>query len=271
MAVTFRDFAVTLREVGLERGTPVIAHASLSAFGEVRGGADAVIGALMSVVDTLIMPAFTYRTMLIPEEGPEGNGMVYGTGKDANKMAEFFRPDLPVDPLIGAVAEALRRHPKATRSHHPILSFAGIHAEEILQTQTLENPFAPIGALAERGGWVLLLGVNHTVNTSIHYAEKLAGRRQFTRWALTPQGVKACPAYPGCSDGFEAVVPRLGDSLRRTSLALGIVQAVPLKALVETVRVMLTEDPYALLCGRAVCERCDAIRSGDTERRVEIR
>jgi aminoglycoside 3-N-acetyltransferase len=62
----------------------------------------------------------------------------------------------------------------------------------------LDDPLAPVGALAEENGTVLLIGVNHTVNTSIHYAEKIAGRKQFIRWALTPQGVRECPGFPGC-------------------------------------------------------------------------
>ena len=66
-----------------------------------------------------------------------------------------------------------------------------------MAVQTLAEPLAPIGALAQRGGWVLLLGVNQTVNTSLHYAERLAGRPQFTRWALTYEGVRECPQFPG--------------------------------------------------------------------------
>ena len=207
--LTFRDLYTALRKLDLDRAHPVIAHASLSAFGEVNGGADTVLGALLSVSNSVTMPTFTFKTMLIPEVGPENNASRYGSGKDLNRMAEFFTPDMPVDPLMGAVPEALRCHPKAHRSSHPILSFAGINADRQLELQTLKEPLAPIHALREGDGWVILLGVDHTVNTSIHYGEQVAGRKQFTRWALTPQGVVECPRFPTCSLGFSAIEPRL--------------------------------------------------------------
>ncbi len=68
--------------------------------------------------------------------------------------------------------------------------------------QSLKAPFAPISVLATKGGWVLLLGVDHSVNTSIHFAEKMAGRRQFVRWALEENKIIECPSFPGCSNGF---------------------------------------------------------------------
>ena len=98
---------------------------------------------------------------------------------------------------MGILPETLRNHPSATRTAHPILSFAGINADFTLFTQTLYEPLAPIGALAELDGWVVLINVDHTVNTSIHYAEKLAGRRQFVRWALVGDRVVECPNFPG--------------------------------------------------------------------------
>jgi aminoglycoside 3-N-acetyltransferase len=63
------------------------------------------------------------------------------------------------------------------------LSFSGINAGATLFTQTIYEPLDPSG-LAQQDGWVVLINVDHTSNTSIHYAEKLAGRKQFTRWAL---------------------------------------------------------------------------------------
>ena len=174
----------------------VIAHASLKAFGHIEGGAETMLEALLDSVRGVIMPTFTYKTMLNPEIGPLRNGMTYGSETDLNKMAEAFHPDMPADKTMGMLPETLRKHPKAKRSMHPIQSFAGIRADAILNSQTLFNPLAPIGALADQDGWVLLLGVDHRVNTSIHYAEKLGGRMQFIRWALLPDRVVECPGYP---------------------------------------------------------------------------
>jgi aminoglycoside 3-N-acetyltransferase len=257
---TFRDFYNGLRELEIDSFHPIIVHASLSVFSDVPGGAETVLGALLGAFHTVVMPAFTYKTMLIPETGPENNAFSYGSGKDTNRMAEFFIPDMPVDPLIGVIAETLRTRAGAQRSAHPILSFTGINANQILAAQTMEEPLASIGALHAAQGWVLLLGVDHTVNTSIHYVERLVGRKQFIRWALTPKGIVECPGFPGCSSGFQTVSTRLENVTRTVQIGPARIQAVPLENLVETVRSWIEEDPQALLCERPDCERCRAVR-----------
>jgi aminoglycoside 3-N-acetyltransferase len=158
-------------------------------------------------------------------------------------------------------AEALRRHPNASRSIHPILSFAGVQVESLLARQTQEEPLGPIAALQEREGWVLLLGTDHTCNTSLHYAEKLAGRKQFIRWALTPSGVRECPGWPGCSDGFEQAAPHLERITRRVEIGPATVRALPLAEMTAIVTNLIQEDPLALLCSREDCERCQAVRN----------
>jgi aminoglycoside 3-N-acetyltransferase len=250
-----------LQELGIDPDQPVIAHASLSSFGEVSGGAETLVNALLLAFRSVVMPVFTYKTMLIPESGPPNNGLVYGSARDANRMAEFFHPDMPADRLMGVVPETLRRRPPALRSTHPILSFTGINAEHALQAQTINEPFAPLHALAQDQGWVLLLGVDHTVNTSIHYAERLSGCRNFTRWALTHEGVQACPNFPGCSDGFQSILPYLIHATRGVAIGQAWVQAVPLIELVVAVQTALADDPHALLCSRPDCQRCNAIRT----------
>ena len=263
--VSFQDFTAAFRFLDLPAGRPVIAHAALSAFGQVEGGAPTLLAALLEVYPRLLMPAFTYKTMLTPETGPADNGLTYGARADANQMAEFFRPNMPVDRLIGKVPEALRCYPQAQRSKHPILSFTGIGAQEFLRAQTLQEPLGPIRLLLEAQGWVVLLGVDYTVNTSIHHAERLAGRKQFIRWALAPRGVVECPGFPGCSSGFQALAPRLLAVTRRAFVGLAYIQAIPLAQLVQAAREMLMDDPLALLCNDPYCERCEALRSAGSK------
>jgi len=258
--LTYPDLKLGLTRLGLTDRL-VVAHASLRAFGEIYGGADTVLKILLASVDGVIMPTFTYKTMVTPEVGPPGNGITYGSDADLNKMAEPFHPGMPADRLMGALPEALRKHPAATRTLHPILSFAGIRAMGALRTQTLDDPFAPIAALAEQDGWALLLGVDHTVNTAIHYAEKLAGRKQFVRWALTRDRVVECHGFPGDSAGFQALAPNLERDTRFVEIGAALVQAVPLKRLFEAVTTRIKEDPLALLCERADCERCNAVQA----------
>lgn len=258
---TYRDLVTAFRKLDIDSSRPVIAHASLSSFEDIAGGAETLLGAMLSSFDALVMPAFTYKTMVTPEIGPPDNAMIYGSGGVSNRLVEFFHPDMRVDRLIGAVAEALRHHHKAQRSIHPILSFTGMNVEECLSAQTMSEPLAPIRVLHEKKGWILLLGVDHKVNTSIHYAERLAGRKTFIRWALTPNGMMECPGFPGCSDGFEAAAPLLKEITHRVDIGGTLVQAISIPEMVEILRGLFLKDPLALLCDRDYCERCDVIRS----------
>jgi aminoglycoside 3-N-acetyltransferase len=264
--LTFRDLITGFRRLELDPSNPVIAHASLSAFGNVQGGAGTLLGALMATASRVVMPAFTYKTMVVPETGPENNALDYGKGHAINRMAVIFDPKLPADRLMGVLAECLRRHPKSLRSRHPILSFTGINAQRALRAQTYAEPLAPIRVLMDEQGWVLLLGVNHTSNTSMHFAERLAGRKQFIRWALTPHGVRECPGFPGCSDGFQAIVPKLEGINRRVQIGAAKVEAVPLSPLIEIVRAWIAADPLALLCSNEFCQRCSAVRDTSISR-----
>src|SRR5512142_2137394 len=110
--ITFTDLRTALFKLGLSH-TPVIAHASLKSFGEVIGGAEAVLRALLDSVWALVMPTFTYATMITPEVGPQNNGLVYGSETDLNRMAEAFRRDMASDKQMGIIPETLRRHPRA--------------------------------------------------------------------------------------------------------------------------------------------------------------
>lgn len=258
--VSFRELVSGFQALKLDARRPVIVHSSLSAFGEVRGGVDALLGALLAVFPRLMAPTHTYNAMLIPGDGPSHNGMVYGTGTALNALAEIYHPDMHADRLMGALPEALRRHPQAKRSKHPILSFAGIGVDDLLAAQTILDPLAPLHELYEEEGYVLLLGVGHTVNTTLHYAEKLANRRTFIRWALTQQGVVECPGFPCCSLGFNEAAPYLADITRWVRIGPALVQALPVREMVVTVATLINEDPLALLCSDPACERCAAVR-----------
>jgi aminoglycoside 3-N-acetyltransferase len=260
MAIRLQDLFLGLRDLHLGNA-PVIVHSSLKSFGQVEDGAQSVVSALAAVFPTMLVPTFTYKTMVTPLTGPENNAIIYGSGENQNRMAEFFTPRMPADAMMGIIPETVRKHPKASRSRHPIQSFAGINARHLLEAQKPDDPLGPLGALERQGGWVLLLGVDHTVNTSIHYAEKLAGRRQFIRWALTPKGVVECPGFPGCSAGFQAMAAEMDKFTRKVQIGTAKVQAVPLSMLFKIVVARIKKDPLALLCQQEDCERCNQIRN----------
>ena len=239
---------------------PIIAHASFRRFGEVEGGAATVLRALLDSSAGLMMPTFTYNTMVTPEVGPPNNGIRYGSDRDNNRRAEPFQIAMSPDKMMGIVPWILLQQEGAIRTAHPILSFGGLGVDDVLATQTLYEPLAPIGALAERNGWVVLINVDHSVNTSIHFAEKLTGRRQFLRWALVENRVVECPGYPGDSSGFQAIEEYIQPDTRRVEVGAGFIQALPLKRLFDAVKELIKRDPLALLCEREDCERCNAVR-----------
>jgi len=258
--IRYRDLILILRDLGLESYSRVLAHVSLDAFEHLSGGAQTLVGALLETCETVIMPAFTYRTMVIPECGPSDNGLEYGSGGEANLHATMFTYDLPVDDEMGPVPEVLRQQTNAVRSAHPILSFAGVNAEDALACQSIEHPLGVIAWLAEFDGDVLLIGDGHRKNVSLHYAEKLVGRKPFTRWALTAQGVVECRNMPGCTDGFQAIAPRLDGISRRDVLDGAPFELVPVRDLLNTATGWLREDPDALLCSKQDCPRCSLVR-----------
>src|SRR5262245_25507994 len=186
-------------QLGLSRSQPVIVHANMTSLGAVDGGAEAVVDALLEIGGTVIMPAFTYQTQIIPQVGPPDNAINYGTGDAVNAKAEVFRPDLPVHPDCGSVAEAVRKRKGTLRSTHPILSFvaSGPKAHDAMASQTRQNPLGPVAWLEAHDGAVVLLGVDQRENYSLHLAEQRAGRKTFTRWAVTLDDIEELEHIPG--------------------------------------------------------------------------
>ena len=261
--ITVRDLLHGFEALSL-RGQPVIAHGSFKSLGAVQGGPNAVVNTLVASTGALMMPSFTYETMVFPPTGPDRNGLDYRAEHDLHSFDEsapiYFKRDLPVDKEIGILPEMLRRHRQARRSLHPILSFTGVNVEFALERQSMESPLEPIGALAEQNGWVLLIGVDQRVNTSIHYAERLAGRPQFLRWAATSRRVVECPGFPGDSGGFQQIASQVRHRVNSVVIGDARVDAIPLQALLEAVQKVIKEDPLALLCQRDSCGRCNAVR-----------
>jgi len=257
----YRDAVRALRDLGLNPGSPTLVLGSPNWVAEIRGGIATLVSALLSSSGAVLSPAFTFQTLVVPPVGPADNGLTYGISAESNAEAEFFRPDLPVHNSLGPLAEAFRQSPEARRSDHPVLSFVGVHADAALQAQTLEDPWGPIAQLASQDGDLVLLGVEHTADVALHLAEQRAGRKQFIRWALTPQGVVECPVYPGCARGFESIQTRLRGIGCEGWLGSAHLQLVPLRDLLHTATAWIREDPGALLCDDPTCAQCRAVRA----------
>ena len=97
------------------------------------------------------------------------------------------------------IGHSLERHSPASRSSgssHPTGSFCarGPLAGRVVESQPLSSPFAafsPPEALYELGAEALLLGVDHSRNTCLHYAEHLAdfpGKRLIRKGSAVMEG-----------------------------------------------------------------------------------
>ena len=177
---TARSLTADLRLLGVEPGMTLLVHCSLSALGWVVGGAHAVVLALEEALGpggTLVMPAHNYgfysprvwKNTTIP---PSWFQII-------EDELPVFDPDLTTTTQMGAVPECFRRQSGTLRSAHPILSVAarGPNAEAITAPESLTDTHgegSPMARLYELGAWVLLLGVRHDRNTSLHLAERRA-------------------------------------------------------------------------------------------------
>jgi aminoglycoside 3-N-acetyltransferase len=164
--ITQHDITHGLRELGLRNGDRALVHSALSSFGHVEGGADAVIDALLETVGpagTLLVPTLTGSEELSPENPPV-----------------FDSAQTPC--WTGRIPETSRQRPDAIRSLHPTHSVAAIGADAAMLTRDHLDSITPCDALSPYGklaqlanGYILLLGVDHESNTTMHHIEELAG------------------------------------------------------------------------------------------------
>ena len=148
-----------LLDLGVAPGGVLLVHTSFRAVRPVAGGPAGLIVAL--------------RTAL----GPEGTlVMPSWTGDDATP----FDPErTPAAADLGITADTFWRMPGVIRSDH-LFAFAaaGPMAARILGDPLPlppHIPASPVGRVHELDGQVLLLGVGHDADTTLHLAEIVAG------------------------------------------------------------------------------------------------
>ena len=178
MPVTKSRISHDLEEMGLRTGDTVIAHFAMSKIGWIVGGEVAVIDALMDLLTeqgTLVMPAHTNLS------GGEPSLWKYPPVPETwwqiirDEIPPFRTESTPTSRL-GRIPEAFRSYLGALRSSHPQASFTawGKHARTVTEGQKLDAPFcqdSPLEKIYSLDGKVLLVGVGHLNNTTIHYAE----------------------------------------------------------------------------------------------------
>jgi aminoglycoside 3-N-acetyltransferase len=176
------DLLEGLGAIGVEPGHVVLVHASLSRFGIVSGGEQAVVAALqraVGVFGTVVMPSQSWQLcdpdfLDDPALGPRERAQIRASLPAYDEVLTPTRS-------MGAIAELFRLQPGAHRSPHPHRSFAaaGLEAREITRTHDLASPFgetSPLARLYALDASVLLLGVGFDRCTSLHLAEDRAAQ-----------------------------------------------------------------------------------------------
>ena len=267
MSVARRDVYTAAHTLGVS-GRPLCVHASLRSFGWVAGDAPTIITGLLEAGCTLLVPTFSWDTFAVappPHQGLAQNGTSPGYYETLQQtpsgVARIYAPDAPdLDRAdMGALPAAVLAMPGRVRGSHPLCSFAAVGplANELVAVQQPLQVFAPLRALAEAGGSVVLMGVGLTAMTLIHLAEQLAGRNPFRRWANGPDGQPMAVEVGGCSDGFGKFAPILAPVMQSTVVGQSRWRVYPAQEMLERTAQTIRNEPTMTHCGRADCNRCD--------------
>lgn len=153
------DLIKMFKELGIENNDTLLVHSSMKAIGEVPGGADGVIDALISCVSSglLIFPTHTWSNI--------------------TKSGDLYDPE--VEPsCVGILSNLFKKREGVFRSLHPTHSVAalGRDAETYVKLDDYAETPAPWsgcwGELYRREAKILFLGCPTSKNTFIHSVEE---------------------------------------------------------------------------------------------------
>ncbi len=267
--VTAHDIRAATREIGLV-GRPICVHVSLCSFGWIEGGAASVVEGLLAEGCTVLAPTFSYRFGNMPSPGmrrwAQNAWQEERSWDDTEARALVYRPDSQdIDQRdMGAIATALLGMPGRGRGDHPLNSFAAVGplAAELIAGQTPMDVYAPLKALVERDGAVVLMGVGLDKMTLLHLAEERAGRRMFRRWANGPNGQPMEVAAGGDSAGFPNLGPALDPFASERRVGASRWRAFPAGATLDAATRAIRAHPAVTRCAADCLECRDAIAGG---------
>jgi aminoglycoside 3-N-acetyltransferase-4 len=247
------DLTRQLLDLGVERGGVLLVHTSFRAIRPVEGGIDGLVGAMRDALGssgTLVMPSWS-----------------------GERDEPFEASTSPSDEDLGAVPQRFWRLPGVRRSGHAhAFAAVGARAGFILQDALPLPPHipeSPVGRVHELDGQILLLGVNHDANTTIHLAEVMSDvpyglPKHVTVWEGGRRIRVDYAENDHCCRRF-----LLADAWLREdgSQALGAVgsgeaRLVRARAVTRVVCAQLGRDPLVFLhAPDESCEECDLARA----------
>ena len=233
-AMNYKEIAEGLKALGLKKGSIVLLHSSFVSLGNVENGPQEVLKAFLSVIGktgTLLVPVF---------------------GK------------------LGILTEELKKIPGAVISSAPVgtLAAVGADAEELLadhwKAETAHGKDTPFTRIAEKGGYICLLGVDQDRNTSLHSVEALLELPYLGVAKSTfknPAGktvTKEYKYYPGPHRDFIGIDRLLLDSgaMQIRQIGNAQVRLIDSAMMFETLLALGAEHNDLFLCNNPACEDC---------------
>ncbi len=242
-----------LTELGVRHGGVLLVHTSYRAVRPVSGGPSGLISALRAALGdegTLVMPA-------------------WGDDDDA----PFDAATTPVSDSLGITAQVFAQMPGVRRCEHPFAFVAaGPHSMEIVGDVLPTPPHrleSPVGRVYELDGQVLLLGVGHSENTTVHLAEVLANVPYGVQkhCTISAEGRPTRVDYvetDHCCAGFAKMDSWLrAQGLQREGMVgRALARLLQSRDVVRVAREHLAADPLEFLCASSMrCAECDAARA----------
>ena len=157
---TKQDLITAIKEMGIQPTDTLFVHSSMKSIGQVEGGADTVLDALMEYLSDglLILPTHTWAYM-----SEEHN--IFDPAREPSN--------------VGILTNLFMKREGVVRSLNPTHSVAAYGKDSVEYTKDEENRTTPcaIGGcydrLRQRNAKILLLGVNHSRNTYLHCVEEI--------------------------------------------------------------------------------------------------
>lgn len=249
------DIQRCLLDAGIQKGDHLLVHSSLSKVGEIHGGGETLIDAILNVIGdagTLVMPTFNYTTK-IPQP-------------------HFDPQSTPGN--TGILSELFRKKRGCLRSFSPTHSVAamGGNASQIISGHLAQDSLgigSPIDKVAHMGGIVLLIGVTQMSNSTIHVGEAYAKVKKFFYKAgdlpiakvLMPDGSileKQVDCSGSCGRAFNAVEMALRSKGLINDFDIGNAAVFMMNGMeiINSVVDIVSQRPDILFCRRPTCRRC---------------
>ena len=251
------QIARQLLDLGVEPGGVLLVHTSFRAVRPVEGGPEGLIAGLRVALGpegTLVMPSWS------------------GTDDEP-----FDVRACEAATNLGVVAGTFWKAPGVLRSdHHHAFAAAGPRADWVVQDGLPIPPHipeSPVGRVHELDGQILLLGVNHDSDTTIHLAELVASvpYRVERYCTVLDAGVPRRVVYgenDHCCKRFVMVDEWLREAGRQREGKVGNADSRLTRSrwVVDAVVSRLADEPLLFLHDPAAgCEDCDEARASVVE------